>query len=145
MTSRNFLLGGIVASIVYFLLGWLTYGMLLRDFMQANAGSATGVDRNEADFVWWSLVLGHVAWGFLISYVMNKAGATSAASGATIGIVVGLLMCAGFDLVMYAVSNLIGNLSFIAVDVAASAIISGIAGGITAMVLSMSKKSVAAA
>ena len=145
MNSRNFLVGGIVAGICYFLLGWMVYGMLLKDFMLNNAGSATGVGKDPEHFVWWSLGLGNLVMGFLLAYVMRKANAVSAASGAKIGIAVGLLMSAGIDFIMYGTTNL-STMTGIAADVAAMAVISGIAGGITGLVLSMAnKKSVAAA
>jgi hypothetical protein len=32
MNVKNFIIGGIVGGIVNFLLGWIIYGMLLKDF-----------------------------------------------------------------------------------------------------------------
>jgi hypothetical protein len=145
MTSRNFLVGGIIAGIAYFFLGWLMYGILLKDFMHNNAGTATGVDRPTDQMVMWSLILGNLILGFLLSYVMDRRKSVSAASGAMIGITVGLFMSAGIDFIMYGTTNLFA-MKGIAADVAASAVISGIAGGITGLVLSMmNKKAVAAA
>jgi hypothetical protein len=145
MTSRNFLVGGIIAGIAYFFLGWIVYGILLKDFMHANAGTATNVDRAEDQFVWWSLALGNLVLGFLLAYVMDRRKSVSASSGAMTGITVGLLMAAGIDLIIYGTTNL-ATIKFIAADIAAMAVISGLAGGITGLILGMlNRKAIAAA
>ncbi len=43
-------MGGIVGGILFFLLGWLIYGMLLMDFMNNHTGAAGNVSRSEPDF-----------------------------------------------------------------------------------------------
>jgi len=144
MNSQKFILGGIVGGVVYFLLGWVTYGMLLKDFMATNM-SSPGTMRADADMIWWALIVGQVAAGFLLAYVISKANATSAGAGAGVGFTVGLLVCLGYDLTMYAVSTTITSLKGLAVDVAVSAVMSAIAGAVIGWVMGMSKKTVAAA
>jgi hypothetical protein len=142
MNSQKFIVGGIVGGIVFFLLGWLVYGMLLKDFMANNLSNAM---RADADTIWWALVLGQLAGGFLLAYVIGKAGATSAGAGAGVGFIVGLLVCLSYDLTMYGVSTTIASLKGLAADVAISAVISAIVGGAVGWAMGMSKKTVAAA
>jgi hypothetical protein len=142
MNSQKFIVGGIVGGIAYFILGWLIYGMLLKDFMAANFSTSM---RPDAETIWWALILGQLAAGFLLAYVIGKASATSAGAGAGVGFVVGLLVCLGFDLTMYGVSTTVSSLKGLAADVAASAVISAIAGGAIGWVMGMSKKTVVAA
>ena len=142
MNSQKFIVGGIVGGIAYFILGWLIYGMLLKDFMAANFSTNM---RADADTIWWALILGQLAAGFLLAYVLGKAGAASAGAGAGVGFIVGLLVCLGFDLTMYGISTTVASLKGLAADVAASAVISAIAGGVVGWVMGMSKKTVAAA
>src|SRR6266498_5000599 len=104
MNSQKFIVGGIVGGIVYFLLGWLIYGMLLKDFMTNNMWAA-GSMRADADTIWWALVVGQFAAGFFLAYVLGKANVRSAGSGAGIGFILGLLVCLSFDLTMYGVST----------------------------------------
>ena len=144
MNSQKFILGGLVGGVAYFLLGWVTYGMLLKDFM-ANNLSAPGTMRPEADMIWWALIVGQFAGGFLLAYIIGKANATSPAAGAGVGFTVGLLVCLGYDLTMYAVSNTISSLKGLAVDVAISAVMGAIVGAVVGWVMGMSKKTVAAA
>jgi len=138
--NSKFFLGGIVGSIVYLLLGWVIYGMLLKDFMTSNGATM----KANSDMVWWALIVGNVALGFLLAYVIGR-GAASVGSGAGTGFVVGLLVTLGFDLIMYATSTNAGSLKLIAADVAASAVLSAIVGAVVGGVMATSKKSVAAA
>jgi len=142
MNSQKFIVGGIVGGIVYFLLGWLVYGMLLKDFMANNLSNSM---RPDADTIWWALILGQLAGGFFLAYVVGKAGATSAGAGAGVGFVAGLLVCLSYDLTMYGVSTTISSLKGLAADVAVSAVMSAIVGAVVGWVMGMSKKTVAAA
>lgn len=139
MNTKNFLTGGIVAGVVYFLLGWLFYGTLLADFMQNNMGSATGVARDANSYVWWALILGNLFFGLLIAYVFDKAGIRSFVSGFTTGAVIGFLTAAAIDLTMYGTSNLMTTTA-VAVDIAVFTIISAIAGGAAGAAMAKSNR-----
>ena len=143
MNSQKFIVGGVVGGIVNFILGWLVYGMLLKDFMASNASS--GIMRADSDMIWWALIVGNLCVGFLLAYVIGKGGAASAAKGAAVGFVVGLLVSLGYDLIMYATSTVMTSLKGVAADVAGSALISAITGAVVGWVLGMSKKTVVAA
>jgi len=142
MNSQKFILGSIVGGIVYFFLGFLCYGLLLKDFFTNNAGSATGVMRGDGEMVWWALILGNLFLGCLLAYVFVKAGITSAGSGAASGLVIGLLFGLAMRLIMYGTSNLM-TLKSVAAGIVVSAVISSIAGAVVGLVLGMSKKTAA--
>ena len=138
--NNKTILGGIVAGVLYFGLGYVVWGMLLVNFMAENAGTATGVMKAETDMIWWALIVGNLFSGFALSYVLNKAGANSLGAGITVGATIGLLWAAGFDFTMLGVSNLMTTKGAL-VDIAASTVVSAVVGGITCLVLGMSKKS----
>jgi len=142
MNSSRFLLAGIVAGVVYFLLGWVVYGMLLTSYMTDN--TLAGTMRDEKEMVWWALILGNLTSGFLLAYILGKAGASTPGSGAVIGLVVGLLMALAFDLTMYGTSKIITNAQFIGVDVIVSAVMSAITGAVVGWAYGMKKTVVAA-
>jgi uncharacterized membrane protein len=139
MNTNKFLIGGIIGGIVMFLLGWLVWGMLLTDFMQANAGTATGVMRPNDQMIFWAAILGNLCTGFAMSYVLIKAGVANAAGGAAIGAVVGLLFGASRDLVIYAVSN-ISNLQATLVNICAGTAVTAIVGAAVGWYLGMGRK-----
>jgi hypothetical protein len=143
MNSQKFIVAGIAGGIVNFILGWVIYGMLLKDFMASNM--AAGTMRENSDLVWWALIVGNLAFGFLLAYVIGKSSTASAGQGAGVGFIVGLLVSLGYDLVSYATATSVTSLKVIAADVAAAAVMSAIAGAVVGWVLGMSKKTVAAA
>ncbi|HKB44759.1 MAG TPA: hypothetical protein VKC90_10220 [Chitinophagaceae bacterium] len=139
MNAQKFLLGGIVGGVVYFLLGYVFYGLLLKTFFADN-----GMAANMDTMIWWAMIVGNLAGGLLLAYVLSKAGVASAGGGAATGFVVGLLMSLSFDLIMYGIGHGM-TLKGIAGDVAVSAIMSAIAGAIVGAILGMGKRAVAVA
>jgi hypothetical protein len=127
MNTNKFLLGGIIGGIASFLLGWLVWGTLLMNFMKENSNQTSGVFRSADEMVWWALIAGNLAMGFLLSFVLNKAKINTAGGGAFTGAAVGLFTAIGVDCMMYAQVYLF-NAKAMAVDVAASVIVSAIVG-----------------
>ena len=126
--SNKVLIGGIIASIVVFVLGYLIYGLALKGFFAAE--TAEGVMRAEEDMVWWALIAGHVTMGFLLAIIIGKwARISTFASGAQAGALIGLLVGLTYNLMNHAVTTtatLKGGLA----DAVVTAVIAGIAGGI---------------
>ncbi|MBL7843133.1 MAG: hypothetical protein JNK44_04650 [Cyclobacteriaceae bacterium] len=52
MDAKKRILATLAGFVVFFLLGWLFYGILLMDFNAANSGTASGVMREETEMVW---------------------------------------------------------------------------------------------
>jgi len=129
MSSKKFLIGGLAGGVVFFLLGWLLYGMLLMDFMMQHSNTASGVFRSETEMIWWAMVVGNLGLGFLLSYVLNKANVTGAMAGATTGAVVMLLLSVSMNCIMYAQLNLWDTTSIV-VDILVSAVIGAIVGAV---------------
>ena len=130
MNTNKFLIGGIIGGIANFLLGWLVWGTLLMSFMKEHTTEAgKAVMRADENMIWWALIAANLLLGFLISYILNKAGVMSAGSGAAIGAVVGLLMSAVINLFNYAFMDL-GDTTAMVVDVLASTVVTAIVGAI---------------
>ncbi len=84
MKTKNFLVSGIVGGIVYYLLGWLFYGILLKNFFpQPEMTSNTMI----------FILLGCLTYGLFIAYLYTKwAQISTAATGASAGAVIGLFI-----------------------------------------------------
>ena len=139
MNSQKFIVGGIVGGILYFLLGYVFYGLLLKSFFDSN-GMAVNMDNVK----WWAMIVGNLAGGFLLAYILSKGNVSTAGAGAGTGFVVGLLMSLSFDLVMFGIGKGM-ELKGVAADVAVAAVMTAVIGAVVGWVLGMSKKTVAAA
>ncbi|MFM8851522.1 MAG: DUF1761 family protein, partial [Cytophagales bacterium] len=107
MDAKKRILATLAGFVVYFILGFLTYGMLLVDFYASNVGTATGVMRSDADMQWWALIAGNVMMAYLLVYIFGKwANITSFAAGLKAGTILGLIMALGFSLNMYGTTNI---------------------------------------
>ena len=135
MKAKNSINATLVGTFSLFLLGWIFYGMLLMDFNMQNAGSATGVMREESDMVWWALILGNVVQAYFLVYIFERwENVTSFVGGLKGGAVIGFLLGLGFNLVMYATSNMM-NLTATLVDPFVSLAMMGITGGLIGAIL----------
>ncbi|MEP4534145.1 MAG: DUF1761 domain-containing protein [Cyclobacteriaceae bacterium] len=135
MTVKTRILATLVGFVVIFLLGWLLYGFLLMDFYGANSGSATGVPRDEADMVWWALIVGNLLQAYFLVYIFGKMGhVNSFMSGLSTGAIIGLILGLAMNLTMFGTTNMM-NLTATMVDPFASMIMMGLTGGVIGMML----------
>ena len=137
MNTKNFIIGGIVGGVVFFLLGWLFYGNLLADFFAKNSGYGS---EDMAEFKWWALILGNVFSGLLLAYVFLKSGVATVSAGAVTGAVIGFFMTGSIDLIMFGTTKML-NKSSLMTDIAVSTFMSAIAGAVIVLVINMLNKS----
>ncbi|KAA3634015.1 MAG: hypothetical protein DWQ02_12070 [Bacteroidetes bacterium] len=139
MDTNKILLAGLVGAVAAFILGFLSYGLLLTDFFEANSGSATGVARGDKDMLWIPMVLGHLAWGLFIAWVFGKwASISTFAGGVRGGAIIGLLVALAFDLINYGSTNLM-NLTAVIADVVLMTVVTAIVGGVVGVMLGRGK------
>jgi len=135
MDAKKRILATLAGFAVYFILGFLIYGVLLVDFYASNIGTATGVMRTDADMQWWALIAGNVMMAYLLVYIFGKwANITSFAGGLKAGAMVGFIIALGFGLNMYGTTN-ISNLTATLVDTVVMAVMMGATGGVVGWVL----------
>ncbi len=138
MKTKKILFGGISGGVIFFLLGWLIYGVLLMDFMTANTNQ--GLSKPMEEMVFWALILSNLASGFLLSFVINWSNSTTVMSGVKIGGVIGFLFAFGIDFSFYSMTTIYPDLTPIFVDIIAYSVMSAITGGVVAWVMAMVKK-----
>lgn len=133
MDSKRFALATLVGGLVVWGVGYLIFNMAFGGFYDANAGSATGVDR--AANLQWAVALGSMAYAALITYTLGRRnGAFSLSEGVQVGAIVGFLLWFTVDFVFYGSTNLM-NLTRTIVDPLLEIVRGGISGAVIAMVL----------
>ncbi len=127
MKLSNFIAGSIVGAIVYFLLGWVAYGMLFTD-LYPQEGNMTFI------------FLGCLFFAALLSYVFNKwANISTWMTGAKAGAVLGLFYSLSMNFFMYA--SMEADYRRIFTDVAITLVTGAIVGAVIGAVMGMMNKS----
>ena len=139
MNTGKLLLATVLAAAVFFFLGWLWYGMLMTDFYNANAGSATGVPREMPEFMY--LILGELVMAFVMAYNFPKwsRGNYSMSQGFQYGAWFGLFAGLGLTLIAYSTTN-IWTLKAVLSEAIYGIISAGIAGIVIALIWASGKK-----
>ena len=126
MNVKNFLIGGVVGGIVDFLMGWLVYGILLKDTFPKPDGAGA----ENMMFIF----LGCMAFGFMISYIFAQGEGIS-------NYVTGIKVAAGVALFMSLANNFFYcmykdsmDVKMVAIDVVASIVLASVVGAVIAMV-----------
>ena len=133
MDIKRFSIGTVVGGIALFILGYVIWDMLFVEFFAANAGSATGVEKDPQ--VVWALALGSLCYAALLTLAIEtRAGSATIVDGLKIGAIVGFLMWFAVDLTLYAVWN-VSNLTAAIADPLLELVRGGIGGAVIAAVL----------
>lgn len=133
MTTQRFALATVAGFVTLFLLGFLTYGLLLADFFAASAGAGIAAMRDPP--LIWAIALGELLAAALLTIVIGRwAGARTAGEGAKIGATFALLLALSVGLTLYGVMTT-STLASTFVDVIVSTIRFAIAGGVIGAVL----------
>ena len=123
----------VIGAAALYATGYLIFDVLFSGFYAANAGSATGVNR-DGQLV-WAISLSSLGYACLIIFAMgSRVRGVSIGQGALIGAVVGSLLWFTADFNFYGSTNL-SNLTRTLVDPILEFVHGGIAGAVIATVL----------
>ena len=130
MDTKKFLLASFAGGILFFVSGYLAYGVLLREFMVA-----AGVMKETPNM--GVLILSQLIFGVFLTMVLRRwEGAETLAQGAKVGAVLVLLLSLGFSLVQYATAITVSPPEpVILVRAVVSAVQGALAGGAISAVL----------
>lgn len=112
-------IGALIGGIVYFLLGWLVYGILLLDVLPPSG------DPDSMNMV--LMALSCLFWGLLLAWLIQKNGISTWQTGATFGAIVGALtsLTVGFGM---AATSPTSTVNSAVIDALANAFCSGLTG-----------------
>jgi hypothetical protein len=122
MKTKNFLVSGVVAGIVYFLLGWLFFGILFKDFFPEQS------DESAENML--MIFLGCLTYGLFIAYIFTKwAQISTATTGLKAGAIIGLFTALFYNFFNMAMMSS-ATYEMFALDTAITIISTGIIGAI---------------
>ena len=126
MNVKNFLIGGISGGIVDFLMGWLVYGILLKDTFPKPEGAGA----ENMMFIF----LGCMCFGFMLSYIFAQGeGVARCVPGIKLAIGVALFMSLANNF-FYSMYKDIMDVKMVAIDVIASIVIAAVVGATISVV-----------
>ena len=130
MNLKKLMVGSIVGGVLYFLLGWLVYGILLKDLFHTYSGKVGHIiDRPEAEMDWLFLVGGNLAAGILLAWMIQRTASNTLAKGLVTGTVLGFFMSVSVDCMIYATSYVMSKHGIL-LDVIAATVIGAITGAV---------------
>ncbi len=134
MSIKKISIAGITGGAVYFILGWLVYGILLKDFYSTHMNNS--IMRPDAEMIWWAAVASNLFWGILMAYIFNRwAHITTLSAGLSAGAMISLFMGLGFSLGFYAFSTMYNDMTALVADVAVNVAVGAIVGAVVGFVL----------
>jgi len=115
------------AFLILFFGGWLVYGIILMDFVQAHTTNYEGLMKMPPSML--SLVVSNVLYALLLVIVFNWANVKSVTKGSVTGAILFFLMAATFDSSVHAFMNLHDS-TFFAVDIIVFAVLGALMGAV---------------
>ena len=140
--NKNFILSGLVATIVNLLIVAGLHFLFLKDIMQANppvsAEFHQQLIRPPDQLIGWAMVATSLTMGFFIATVIKWSGARTFGSGLKKGFIVGFLFWSSVNFGLYASSNQFSQVGVFA-DLPCSALAMAVASAVAAWVLGKGK------
>jgi hypothetical protein len=127
MNYKKIVIGGVVAGVVFSVVGWIVYTKILATYLAHHTGELGLLGRVHLKYEY--LLLGNLLQGFLLAYIFNIAKINSLLQGLITGLITGLLVSSSYDLVMYG-STFILSKKGLLVDVIGFSAISTVVGAI---------------
>jgi hypothetical protein len=118
--------GTLFGGIVYFLLGWLVWGILLMNFYTDNFNQCSA--RPETDMIWWAMIVSNLTFAMLLTFILKWSGAKGIADGLKTGAIFGFLMGLSLDLSFYSMTTMFHNFTAVIVDVVVNTVVMAIIG-----------------
>jgi len=135
----RFIVSAVVGGIVFFVLGFLLYGMLLDPWMRANVTQYPGLMKEVPDMV--PLAGMNLVWAASIAFVAdNWANARDFGSGMKVGGILMFFASIAVNLSFTAFMNMFQNLLVPVVDSITWTFIGVVSGGVIGIVLGKMKK-----
>ena len=135
MKTSKILLGGLAGTITILLLSYLTYVILLKDYLAANMNQS--FLRPEDSQPIWAMLLSYLSIGYLMAIIFSWTNTKGILDGAKVGGFIGLMMAIYCDTTWHFLSTIYLNTGAVLVDIVIGTILSVIGGGVIGLVMGM--------
>jgi hypothetical protein len=113
--------GTLFGGITYFLLGWLVWGILLKDFMLANMNQCA--NRPEGVMVWWAIIASNLTAALLLTLILNWSNAKGIVDGLKTGALFGFLFALIVDLSFWSMTTMFNTIGSLLIDILVSTVV----------------------
>ncbi len=140
--NKNFLISGIITTVINLLLHTIAYLVFLKDFFKSHPAVSEDfmkqLQREPDQLIVWAMFVTSFAMGFLITTVIKWSGAKTFASGLKYGFIIAFLFWGSVNFGLYASSNHFSQ-AIVFVDFACSVTVMTISGAVSARLLGIGK------
>ena len=141
--NKNFILAGLVTTIINLLLHASAFFVFLKDFYATHpAGSKEYLEqlnRPPDQLIIWALLLSSLAFGFLITTTIKWSRANTFGGGLKHGFILGFLFWTAINFGLYSAQNIF-SLPSVFADLACSTFAMTISAGVSAWILGKDKQ-----
>lgn len=134
MNWTKLALGTVVGGILYFFLGWLVWGILLKDSMPMPEGMSELISYKPEEMKMELMMASCLFWALFMTWVLMKIGSTTFQSGATNGAIAGLLVGLTYGLSLAAMYKF-WSVNNTLIDGVANLVVNALLGGIIGWIL----------
>ena len=138
MNIKKLIIGGFIGGIIFFLIGYLEYGVVLNNFYATHHSLPAPGHVYRSHIMFQYILLGNLFAGLLMSFVILKSNSKTVFEGLINAGIVGFLLCASVDSLSYSMAVLM-SLKAILVEVVAYTFISAVAGAVITFIFSKMK------
>jgi hypothetical protein len=137
--NMKILRGTVFGGIVYFLLGWLLYGILFMDFFSANMNQCA--NKADEDMIWWAMIVSNLATALLLTLILKWSGAKGIVDGLKTGAIFGILLTLSFNLSSWSMTTMYNNFPSLLIDLLVSTFMLTVVGMIIVLLWGKEKAS----
>jgi len=134
MKTKKILVAGIAGGVLFFLMGWLIYGIILANYAAGQGNSE--FMRPMSEMKWWALIISNLCCGFLFAFIFDWSKIRSLSSGAAKGAILGLLLAIATDLGLYSMYTMFSGFAPVIVDIVSSVVMFTMTGALVGWIFS---------
>lgn len=140
MKNNKVLFGGLAGTVTILLLSYLTYVIILKDYILANFNQSFMRPMDNQPL--WAMLLSYLSIGFLLAIIFSWTNTKGILPGAKVGGIIGLMMAVYCDTTWHFLTTLYLSNGAVFIDIIIGTLLATIGGGVIGLVMDLGKKEV---